>query len=308
MTTQLQFLRRCNVVVSTDAGQGLDLSSLRIKFAIKKTDGQTPNTADITIYNITPDVASRIRKEFSSIAIQAGYASNFGIVFAGTIKQVRIGREQGTETFILISASDGDIAYNGAVVNATLAAGSSQTDQVAISAQATAPLGATLGPMVPGNGVRLPRGKVMYGLARDYLRHSARALGASWSIQNGKIQFVALTGVLPSQMVVLNSKTGLVGTPEQTADGIKVRCLLNPLLQIGGKVHINQSDIAEAALPDTPKDAVVNKPVTIQHDGVYRILTVEMAGDTHGNDWYADTMCIGVDETLPPARQVKLNG
>ncbi len=308
MTTQLQFLRRCNVIVSTNAGQGLDLSALRIKFAIKKTDGQTPNTADIAIYNISQDVAARIRKEYTAIAIQAGYESNFGIVFAGTIKQVRSGREQGTESFLLISASDGDVAYNGATVSATLSAGATQLDQVAVAAQATAAMGTSLGVMVPDSGTRLPRGKVLYGMARDYLRHSAKALGASWSIQNGKIQFVALTGVLPTQMVVLNSKTGMVGTPEQTADGIKIRCLLNPLLQIGGKVSINQHDIAEAALPDTPKEAAVNKPVTIQHDGIYRILTLDVAGDTHGTDWYTDALCLGVDETLPAARQVKLNG
>lgn len=308
MTTQRQYLRRCNVVVATDAGQGLDLSQLRIKFAIKKTDGQTPNTAEITVYNLADDVAHRIRKEFTSIALQAGYDSNFGIIFAGTIKQVRSGRENGTERFLIISAGDGEMAYNGAVVNATLAAGATQHDQVSVATGAMTPLGATVGPMVPETGAKLPRGKSLYGMARDYLRHSARALNASWSIQDGKIQFVSLTGVLPLQMVVLNSKTGLVGTPEQTADGIKARCLLNPLLHIGGKVHINQRDIAEAALPDTPKEAVTNKPVTIQHDGVYRILTIDFVGDTHGNDWYADLMCLGVYETLPAAKQVKLNG
>lgn len=308
MKTQLQFLRQCNVVVSTDAGAGLDLSRLRVKFVVKKTDGQTPNTADIAIYNVSPDVANRIRKEFTAIALQAGYESNFGIVFAGTIKQVRTGRENGTDSFLLISASDGDMAYNGATVNATLAAGATQHEQVAISAQSTAALGTPLGPMVPTDGVRLPRGKVMYGMARDYLRHSARALRASWSIQSGKIQFIALTGVLPLQMVVLNSKTGLIGTPEQTADGIKARCLLNPLLQIGGKVQIKQHDIAEAALPNTTAEAASNKPVTIQHDGVYRILTTDFVGDTHGQDWYTDVMCLGVNEALPPAKQVKLNG
>ena len=42
---------------------------------------------------------------------------------SGLIKQVRIGRENGTDTFLNIAAADGDKAYNFAVVNATLAAG-----------------------------------------------------------------------------------------------------------------------------------------------------------------------------------------
>lgn len=308
MSNQLQYIRHCNLIVANEAGEGLDLSNLRIVFKIKKSDAQTPNTAEIRVYNLADGTANRIRKEFQNITLQAGYESNYGLIFNGNIKQVRFGRENGTDSFIDIAAADGDNAYNFAVVNATLAAGSRQSDQINAAAGSMSGRGVSIGHMDATGGVKLPRGKVMYGMARDYLRQSSDASGSSWSIQDGKVQLVSLTGVMPNQAVLLTSKTGLVGQPEQTNDGIKARCLLNPMLRIGGKVQINEKDVAEAKLPGTSKDAQANKPPAIEADGFYRLLVVEHSGDTRGNDWYSDLVCLGVDATAPIGNQVKKNG
>ena len=132
MSNQLQYIRRCNLVVSGVSGDGLDLSNLRIVFKIKKSDAQTPNTAEIRVYNLAPETAKQIRKEFKRVVLQAGYESNYGVIFDGNIKQVRMGRESGTDTYIDIAAGDGDDAYNYAVVNTTLAAGAKQSDQITL--------------------------------------------------------------------------------------------------------------------------------------------------------------------------------
>lgn len=301
----MQYLRYCKLIVSTAGGNGLDLSALHIKFAVKKADAQTPNTAEIRVYNVSENTVARIRKEFARVILQAGYESNFGVIFDGNIKQVRFGRENGTDTYIDIAAGDGDDAYNFAVVNTTLAAGAKQSDQIAAAGAQMSGRGVKTGYIADTGGQRLARGKVMYGMARDYMRQSAEASDTSWSIQDGKLQFVPATGVLPGQAVVLNSKTGLVGQPEQTNDGIKARCLLNPVLKIGGRVQINEKDVAEAKLQDTTKDAQVNKPADIAADGSYRLLVVEHTGDTRGNDWYSDLICLDVDATAPEKQQVK---
>ena len=61
-------------------------------------------------------------------------------------------------------------------------------------------------------GPALPRGKVMYGMARKYMRDTAKQTGTSWSIQDGKVQMVPVRGYLPGEAVVLTAETGLVGT------------------------------------------------------------------------------------------------
>lgn len=295
MSNQFQYIRRCNLVVSGVSGDGLDLSSLRIVFKIKKSDAQTPNTAEIRVYNLASDTAKQIRKEFKRVVLQAGYESNYGVIFDGNIKQVRMGRENGTDTYIDIAAGDGDDAYNYAVVNTTLAAGAKQSDQINAAAGSMASKGVNKGFVADTGSSSLPRGKVMYGNARDYLRQSAEASGTTWSVQDGKLQLVSLTSVLPNQAVLLTSKTGLVGTPEQTNDGIKAKCLLNPMLKIGVRVKINEEDVNEAKLPDSDKNDAANKPADISKDGIYRLLVVEHSGDTRGNDWYSDLVCLDVD-------------
>lgn len=305
MTGQRQYLRACKLIVATAGGSGLDLSGLHIKFSIKKADAQTPNTAEIRVYNVAETTVARIRKEFSRVVLQAGYEANLGMIFDGNIKQVRFGRENGTDTYIDIAAGDGDDAYNYAVVNTTLAAGASQRDQINAAASPMSERGVKPGYIGETGETKLARGKVMYGMARDYMRQSAEASDTTWSIQDGKLQFVPNTGVLPNQAVVLNSKTGLVGQPEQTNDGIKARCLLNPMLKIGAKVQINEKDVAQAKLADTSKDAQANKPADIAADGFYRLLVVEHSGDTMGNDWYSDLICLDIDATQPPDKQVK---
>ena len=303
--TQFQYIRRCNLLVGKASGEGLDLSSLRIQFKIKKSDAQTPNTAEIRVYNLAPNTAKQIRDEFKTVVLQAGYESNYGVIFHGNIKQVRLGRENGTDSYIDIAAGDGDDAYNYAVVNATLAAGAKQSDQINAAAGAMSSRGVSKGYIGETGGAALPRGKVMYGNARDYLRQSAQASETTWSVQDGKLQVVPLTSVLPNQAVLLTSKTGLVGTPEQTNDGIKAKCLLNPMLKIGVRVKINEENVALAKLPDSSKDATANKPADISKDGIYRLLVVEHSGDTRGNDWYSELVCLDVDASAPAGKQVK---
>ena len=36
----------------------------------------------------------------------------------------------------------------------------------------------------------------------------------------------------------------------------------------------------------------------LDNDGLYRIIKCEFTGDTRGNDWYADLVCIGIDDTM----------
>ncbi|MBU9534734.1 hypothetical protein KTE49_30340, partial [Burkholderia multivorans] len=125
-----QFVRKVSLIIGFDSGEALDLSELRIVFRVQRGDLQTPNSARIRVYNVSATTARRAQKEFTRVVLQAGYEGNYGIIFDGQIKQVRRGRESQTDTFLDITAADGDSAYNFAVVNTTLAAGSVATDHV----------------------------------------------------------------------------------------------------------------------------------------------------------------------------------
>lgn len=306
MSTE-QWLRKCTLLVSDRNGDGLDLSNLRIKFTVKRSDTQTPNMAEIRVYNLEETTAQRIQKEFSKVILQAGYTSNFGVVFQGNVKQVIRGRENATDTFIDIIAGDGDLSYNFAVVNATLAAGSGQAEQINAAIGSMTKTGeTTAGNIGDVPNTKLPRGKVMYGMARDYLKQSADTTDKTWSIQDGKVQFVPLTSYLPGEAVVLSSKTGLVGTPQQTNEGVMVKCLLNPKLKIGGRVQLNNKDVARLKIDLSQPLSPANIPAPLTSDGVYYILVIEHQGDNRGTEWYSNLTCLNLDVTTNPINAVQV--
>lgn len=291
LSAAAQWKRWCNLVVGT--GTGLDLSGLHIKFVTHKGDIETPNSAEITVYNLSPETAARLRGEFKRVVLSAGYETNNGIIFDGTIRQVRSLRS-GADSWVEIIVADGDRAYNFATVNCTLAAGARPADQVAACATAMAAKGAATGYVPDLGGQDLPRGKVMYGMARSYMRDAATTTDTTWSIQDGKMQMVPAAAYLPGEAVILTASTGLIGSPEQTNEGIKVRCLLNPRIRIGGRIKLDNASIATAKV-DLAVGAI-SKAAKLDSDGYYRVLKVEHIGDTHGTDWYCDLICIGLDD------------
>ena len=292
--TDLQWMRGCSLIVADASGQGLELGELRVTFKISKGELQTPNTARIRIYNLAEATTVAMQREFTSVYLQAGYLGNIGLVFSGSITQFRMGVENGVDRWLEINAADGDLAYNWATLNTTLAAGSTPQEHIAVCGAAMREKGLAAGDMPEQPGNPLPRGKVMYGQAKKFMRQACAEAGSSWSIQNGQLQVIRDDGYLPGEAVALTYETGLVGTPEQTNKGIKARCLINPRIRIGGRIRLNNRSITLAMA--NPITGTVGMP-SLDRDGFYRVLTQDISGDTRGSDWYIDNLCVGLDDT-----------
>ncbi len=303
----VQFGRAFSLVVFGTDLNGLDLSKLRCKFVVKRSDTMTPNVADIRVYNLEEKTALRIRNEFKTVILQAGYESNYGVIFQGNIKQVIMGRESATDTYIDIVAGDGDRAYNFAIVNTTIASGGNQGDQVQAAIGAMVPKGVVGGHLGDFPSEQLPRGKVMYGNARNYLRDAAQTSDKAWSIQDEKVTFVSKKSYLPGERVVLTSKTGMIGTPQQTNEGVNVKCLLNPMIKIAGRVEINNASIERLKINLSVPLSPMNIPAPLTADGVYYVLVAEHQGDTRGVEWYTSLICLNVDVTSNPINAVQTN-
>lgn len=301
------YLRKATLVVGGQSGT-LDLSGMQFKFSTLRGDIQTPNTCKIRVYNLAKKTVNRLKAgEFTSIVLQGGYDSNFGIIFQGTITYIYRGNESAVDSHVDIVAADGDEAYNFAVVNRTLAAGSQPQDHIAIAAQALAEydvqFDTSTNPTIAGsNG--LPRGKVFYGLARNVLRKTCRDCGATWSIQDGNLNLVLQTSYRPGDPIVLTSATGLIGFPQQTQNGIEMRSLLNPAIKIGGQVKIDNASVQlfqfDLSIPGQRDAALVP---SLDNDGLYKVLFATHTGDTRGNDFYTNLICISIDPSKAGAAQ-----
>lgn len=309
-TDQSLWIRKATLVVVAGE-QGLDLSQMHFKFKTKQSDAESPNTAEIRIYNLSSATVKQIQGEFTNVVLNAGYENgNFGIIFSGTIIQFRRGRENATDTYFDILASDSDIPYNNTMCNATI---KDCTPNKVIDSVSNS-MGLKVNNSLDNTGGVLPRGKVLWGLNRDVMRQTVQSQGATWSIQNGVVQVIPLQGYLPNEAVVMNSHSGMISLPEQTDEGIKVRSLLNPKLVIGGQLQINNTSINQTIaapagkitdgngniLPGQlpfDKNAGLQLLADVSSDGFYRIYVVEFTGDTRGNDWYADMICLAIDSS-----------
>jgi hypothetical protein len=294
-------------VVPSPAG-AIDLSEMHFTFKINQADLESPNNAVIRIFNLSDGssqstVQTIIKGEYSRVVLQAGYENGaFGVIFDGNVKQFRKGRLSATDTYLDLLCADGDLGYNFSVANQTLAAGSTSAQRTAAIIKSMTPLGISAGSLAPSTGGVLPRGKVLFGMARALMRAEVQTQGATWSIQNGKINVIPLDGYLPGEAVVLDSMSGMIGMPEQTDNGIKVRCLLNPKITPGGLVKIDNKSINQI-IKTNPKAAPVpfNQWTGIQlladvtSDGLYRVFVCEHEGDTRGVAWYSDLICLAVD-------------
>lgn len=319
MTSSQQYLRKCNLVVSQGT-TGLDLSALRIKFRVLAMDADRTPAAVITVFNLKDQTASQIQKEFTFVRLQAGYESgNFGIIFQGTIKQVRRGRMDAKDSFVEILASDGDFWRSFGMMNKTVAAGSTiqqRADAIVTAANQMGDAannldaGATTIPLKAGTGGTLPRGRVMFGLSSYHLTNIAESGQSSWFVQDGKLNIVTRTGYLPGEIVVLNAQTGMIGVPEATEQGIQFTSLLNPQIRLGRRVQIANKDLKSAINTTTireqgfPRFSDINFAATVTNDGVYRTLLAEHFGDTRGNEWFTRGTCLAIDASAAPANSV----
>lgn len=298
-----QFGRSTSLIVANKAlGIARELSQLHFIFTVRASDVETPNTAEIRIYNLAPATVNEILKEYTSVILQVGYGQQVAQLFVGTIKQFKRGKERNVDSYLEILAADTDELYNFGFVNQSIAGPSTYEQRFnAICTALGAPKDPNAGGYLGATGGILPRGKVLFGLGRAYLRELSRSAGVRWSFQNGVLTLIPLSGYLPGDPVVINSQTGLIGTPEATDQGVMVTCLLNPLIKVGQSIQLSSADIQQVAIREQgyPNYSSVNYVANVTPGlGTYRVIVAEHEGDTRANaPWYSHLTCLQIDPT-----------
>lgn len=287
------FGRRYRVIVGTNCS-GLDVSQLRCTFNIEKSMAETANYSEITIYNLSPQTENTIIKTGHRVILEAGYeGSQYGLIFDGDIVQPLRDKEDGTTYRLTLVSQDGDKFLNGGIINSSYRAGQTpRTIASEVTSKATNSIElASISENLEDK--KLARGKVVFGLARDYLHQIANTEQAAFYVNDGKVNIIKATDLPTGRVIDLSPTTGLVGTPEQTEDGIKAKCLLNPLLNLNSFVHIDNSFIR---LQKASRDSQLKQ---LDYDGVYRIIKLIHTGDTRGNTWYTEFVGVTQTGTVP---------
>lgn len=315
------WIRHFELMLLDKDGKGINFTDFKVTFNIEWYNISNPRAAIFKIYNLSQNTINRITgSEFSKLRLIAGYdgstspdgqqeEANFGEIFSGDIRYTITGRDNPTDTFILIQAIDGHNAFINATINQTIAAGYTVADINNLLIRNLAPFGITQGIMPEMPPTVFPRGKTMYGMTRDYLDNVAKQCKATWQFVNGKVEMVPNDKYV-HEAIVLNSDTGLIGMPQQTIGaGVNVRCLINPNIRLNGLIQLNQESVYRATLSsrdvqmsggrledqndngNVSVNGLTNPPASIATDGVYIVRGISYTGDTRGNPWYMDMMC-----------------
>lgn len=320
-----QWLRKISLVAE-DAQQGsIDLSNMRVRFTITHMTNQMPATLMAHIYNPSRATALKLinmktiptgqpvsrgegnagDSSAAKITLQAGYEGNFGIIFKGDLIQTKAGRESPTDTFVDLFCGDGDWAHVWGKINRTLAAGYTPHDVNGVFKDALSQYGQTVNDLpqdVPSQAA--PRGKVMYGMARDYQSDLAKTYQLTAFPRYGSLEWLPQSAYRPGDIVIVNSNTGMIGIPQQTQYGVSVQMLLNPSVGPGTLLRIANRDIArgqavatisrEGTFGNTQLTKSLNEP-NEDADGAYKVLGVDHEGDTRGTEWYTRAECVSTN-------------
>lgn len=311
-TNVLQWNRKCVVEVGPSTG-AVRVEDLRVQFEVVKTPGKTPNGAKVLIFNLAQETEGRMLGEGAEVLVKVGYADATETVFRGQLRH-RFSYRQDADRILQVDAGDGDKDFRTAFVNVTFAAGTS-TNQIIDQLIALCP--GTIRGTIVVNDKKLGRAKTMSGMVRDYLDAIAKDNNAHWSIQDGVHNIVPANSTLPTEAIKISADTGMLNAPELTDKGVKVECLLNPSLRVGGKIWLDNNTlkgkIALKRASLVPKTKVSGKTkakpkkakelARLDPDGIYRILQVTHKGDTHGMEWRSIVEAVALEKSIPSGRQ-----
>lgn len=287
--------RRYRVIVRVGGGDtALDVSDLRCTFKIVKTFSTEPNYSEISIYNLNANTENALIQEGNRIILEAGYAGDqYGLIFDGDIIQPIRDKEEGVTYKLTLVSVDGDRFLNTGLVNFSLAKGQTARNTVTeCAARAESPV--QIGSVSSSIGaVQLPRGKVIFGLARDVLRQVAQSENATFYVNDGQVNIVRVTDLPEGEIIDLSPASGLVGVPAQGEYGVTAKCLLNPRININTLVHIDNSLVRA-------RQQQIGQPVrNLDNDGIYRVIKVTHVGDTRGDEWYTEIETVTQAGILP---------
>lgn len=212
---------------------------------------------------------------------------------------VRRGKESADTTFVDIQAQDGDKAFNWGTSSWAISKGYSPADVWAKCLSDLSKFGITEG-YRPAQFVGNPStsGMTVHAQTRDILRDFAKSQNCTWFIEDGRLNLLPIKGVLPGTVPEIGAQSGLVGTPEQTTGGLIVRTLLNPILKAGSKIHL-APNVKVSQLTLTSKFQTPAVVPSSDPQGYYKAFQCVHVGDSRGNSWYTDLVCVAVDGTAP---------
>lgn len=240
-----KFGRNYILEVQTQNGSTLTITlPFTVEFDITRNTLTSANVCQVRIFNLSEKNRNQIRfnvsdyGQFRLVRLRAGYGSNLPVIFTGNISQAWSVRE-GTNFITQIECYDGGFAFANGLTSAQFPAGTSQRDIIKNLASSLPNVSLGVVGDYPGS---LSRGNSYSGATTDILREIT---GSGFFVDNGKANALNTNEYIDdgAGVAVINSKSGLLGTPVLEQTIVRFDMLFEPQLTLGQKI-ILESDTA----------------------------------------------------------------
>lgn len=251
-------------------GGGLVVTDLKIEFDVEKTISGVPNAGTVRVYNLSAAHRQAVGKEFDSVQLEAGYqGTGTGIILKGRIREVFHQRDE-TDVITEVKVGDGDEAERKGYVAKTYPTGTKIKDIVEDIRQNGMP-GISRGELKGLDDLpSTKRPLTLVSGTRRAMDQLGRSHNFYWSYQNEALETIPADGFL-DQRVVISARTGMIGVPTVTDNGISVQCLLDPAIRPNRLIEVI-SDVLD----------MNGKP------GTYRVNGLRYYGDNMDGDFAVD--------------------
>mgnify|MGYP001248591701 CR=1 FL=1 len=264
------FGRQYKLTVGNES-ESLEIKHLRIYVESVMTLTSGPNPAKGALYELSQQTIDRITSgEFKYCTFEAGY-EELGLIFMGDIRKAIV-KKDGVDLILSLEVYDGFNAINLSSVSTTLKAGSTDKD-IIDGLINNMELDINSAFVDAGNERQLTRAKVINGNVKKYLGQIGANQNADWSVQDGQFFMLSKDKVTNSAGYLINERTGMVGTPQKSDNGIELITLLQPEILVGSLIRV---------------ESVVN-----QYNGDFKVTDIKLSGDTHSEKWYSQITAIG---------------
>lgn len=276
---------------------------LRISFEIHKTITREPNTAQIKIYNLSPDTEREIIQEGTQLILSAGYDQP-GVIFKGQVFQPMRGKDGATDYVLSLDAMDGDAYLNLGFLSGTILSNKSRREiasqilresNIQLDSSQVDDLPETN--FVDGSSPKSERAKVIFGKPGKYLTNLSHMGNSSFYIDNNEAKFFdPLSQIGRDEAHLITANTGMVGMPYQIPYGVKVKCFLNPKIRLGDFIKIDNQSVI---LQDLSQWDTNYRAHLLNTDGVYRVIGIDYSGDYMGENWFCEISAVTQSGLIP---------
>lgn len=309
------FGRAWNIQVLTPADQSgnqtlLSVSSsdtetqaLKVTFDVEQLAYTALWYGEVKIYNPNLQTVQTI-VEGSQVSVAAGYLveGTPTEIFRGTVFQAIFSKEDANTVVLTLHCFIGLDQLTNSLVATSAGPRSTQREIVLAMAQSCSTPVAYLAPDSDFKSQPLPRSSTLFGTPSKLFGNVARANDMTFFVASDGLHMGKMDGLgtsnpdiiyappqQPGQSPDSTVSYRLIGTPQQTQQGVAFRVLLDARLNV--KLPAMQVQLKNAVITQTPFQVGQYQSLLTQ-DGVYFVAGVRHIGDTRGNTW--ETQITGI--------------